>query len=101
MKTFYACHQGINRSGELVKEYARQGRSLEVFPGGYSNMLSMEQEDVVCAIAPGDEVVLIYDQLHAYETRDYFRVRRLLDTIGRSHRRLTFAQALDEARNGS
>lgn len=64
-------------------------------------MLSMEPEEVAQAIDPGDEVVIIYDALSDYETRDYFRVRRLLETIGRSQRRVTFFQALDEARKES
>lgn len=85
MTKYIACLGGRDRSGAIVELYQQAGKDVKLFPGGITEMLSMEKAALESIVTTRDSVVLICDDVFPweYEWKQSRKARDLLSSIKR------------------
>lgn len=76
----YICRLGLNRSVAAQKMHQSIGEKAEIFPGGTSKLVRMNDKDILSVIG-GMRPYLIYDQRHN-ERQEFIKAEEKLNELG-------------------
>lgn len=76
----YICRLGLNRSVAAQKMHESIGEKADIFPGGTSGLVKMDDKDILSVIG-GRRPYLIYDHRHN-ERQVFIEAEERLDHLG-------------------